>query len=551
MASNFKNQRDRFVAFAFAAADLLLEVGTGGRVTFAAGAAQRLLGSAAQAQMGRSIFDLFPPVEHALLTTLLVDREAEGRFGPITVQVLRQGTTPGAALLSGCRLPGRADVLYLALSQATITRTTDPTTDGRDAATGLLDADSFARVTAENIKLAQALGQDVKLTLIDMSGIEEMREHAGADPTAAFLTDVAALLRSRSVGNTTARLADDKYGLLHDASVDTAGLQKKIADLAHQVAPGTPEIRVGGSTIAAEEDIDAPAMARALVYTMRGFVTAGSQNFDIGTMADAMRSMLDDTLNRVTSFKETVSKREMALRFQPIVDLRNRQPHHYEVLVRFDGDKSPYELIKFAESMHLVHEMDLAICESVIAYLKRIMPSRSVRLAVNLSAQSLQNEMFAARLLGLVKQHRSLARQLIFEITESTELHDLAATNKVIQGLRDLGHEMCLDDFGSGFASFQYLHGLHVDYVKLDGKYIRAVLDSPRDRVMLKAMVGLCGDLGIRTVGEMIETETQAGLLENLGVEFGQGWLFGKPAEAPELPSNVILARVAAGGSGR
>ena len=145
--------------------------------------------------------------------------------------------------------------------------------------------------------------------------------------------------------------------------------------------------------------------------------------------------------------------------------------------------------------------------------------------------------MFASRLHELLGRHRGLARRLIFEITESTELQDLEAANKVIQSLRDLGHEMCLDDFGAGFASFQYLHGLHVDYVKLDGKYIRPVLDSPRDRVMLKAMVGLCADLRVRTVAEMVETETQAGLLASIGVEFGQGWLFGKPAEAPQAPA--------------
>src|SRR3546814_20340569 len=77
---------------------------------------------------------------------------------------------------------------------------------------------------------------------------------------------------------------------------------------------------------------------------------------------------MDETLGKVRDFKSTVAQREMSLRFQPVVDLRTRKPHHYEVLVRFDGEKSPYEMIKFAESMHLVHEMDLAICESVIQW---------------------------------------------------------------------------------------------------------------------------------------------------------------------------------------
>lgn len=551
MTSDLKQQRDRFVAFAFAAADLLIEVGADDRIAFAAGAAQRLMGESAQAQIGRSILDLFPVAEHGLLAALLIDRRGQGRFGPLPVQVKRAGIEPGPALLSGCRLPGRGDVLYLTMNQPSVSRSGDPYGDQRDE-TGLLDADGFAKLSAENIKLAQEIGQEVKLTLIDMSGIDQMRAHAGSDPTTTFLKEVGDLLRSRSVGNTTARLADDKYGLLHDASIDPAGLQQQIAEMAQEAAPTAPALSVAGNTIATEDGVDETEMARALIYTMTNFVATGSENFSISSMADAVRSMMDNTLNRVSSFKTTVSNRDMQLRFQPIVDLKRREPHHYEVLVRFDGDKSPYELIKFAESMHIVHEMDLAICQSAIDYLETQKSQKGLRLAVNLSAQSLENEIFASCLQEMLKRHPGLSRRLIFEITESTELQDLEAANKIIQSLRDMGHEMCLDDFGAGFASFQYLHGLHVDYVKLDGKYIRPVLDSPRDRVMLKAMVGLCEDLGIRTVAEMIETETQAGLLGEIGVDFGQGWLFGKPAATPEMPGIAATARpkaaAAAGG---
>ena len=554
VTTNLKDQRDRFVAFAFAAADLLVEVGADDRITFAAGAAQRLLGSGAQSHVGRSILDLFPVSEHALLAAILIDRRSHGRFGPINVMVNREGRAPGSALLSGCRLPGRDDALFIAMSLPSLVpnATADAYADRRDAQTGLLDPESFAKLSAENIRLAREIGQEVKLTFIDMSGLEEMRAQTGENPTAAFLKEVGGLLRTRSVGNTTARLSDDKYGLLHDAIVDTAGLQQRIADLAHEAAPGIAEIGVRGSTLDADDAGDEAEVARALIYSMNCFVTGGAARFDITSMTGAVKAMVDDTLNRVSSFKDTVSRRDMQLRFQPIVDLKRRQPHHYEVLVRFDGDKSPYEIIKFAESMHIVHEMDLAICQTAIEYLEKEATAQpSLRIAVNLSAQSLENAIFAARLHALVKQHRALARQLIFEITESTELQDIQAANKIIQELRDLGHEMCLDDFGAGFASFQYLHGLHVDYVKLDGKYIRPILDSPRDRVMLKAMVGLCRDLGTRTVAEMIETETQAGMLTSIGVDFGQGWLFGKPAPAPEVPSAVMKRLRAAGMAGR
>lgn len=537
MTSSLKHQRDRFVAFAFAAADLLIEVGSDNRVSFAAGAAQGLLGAAAQAQIGRPVLELFPVSEHGLLAALLFDRELYGRFGPIALQVRRGDGSAGPALLSGYRLPERENTLYLALNAATVTRAIDA---ARDGGTDLLGPEAFAEITAESIKVARGIGQEVRLTLIDMTGVDALRERAGEDMTDRFLAEVAVYLRSRSLGRATARLADAKYGLLHDAAIDPAGLRRRIADMAHHVAPQGPEIAVTGRTIEADADIDEAEMVRALVYTINSFVAGGAREFSIRTMTGAMKAMMDDTLQRMACFKSMVARKAMSLRFQPIVDLKHRRPHHFEVLVRFEGDKSPYELIKFAESMHLVHEMDLAVCERAIAHLENGATGRPITVAVNVSAQSLQNEIFVARLQEMVRAHRSLGRRLIFEITESTEIKDLAVANAVIQELRGLGHEMCLDDFGAGFSSFEYLHALHVDYVKLDGKYVRQVLDSPRDRVMLKAMVGLCDDLGIRTVAEMIETETQAGLLARIGVEFGQGWLFGKPAPVPEIPAAPV-----------
>lgn len=539
MTSDLKKQRDRFVAFAFAGAELLIEVGPDNRTGFVAGAAQRFLGTAAQAQIGRPILDLFPPSEHRLLAALLLDRETQERFGPVRTRTLREGGTPAPALLSGCRLPGAPDMLYLALSVPTVALTAgaDPEEDG-----GLLDAEAFAKRTAETIRAAKALGQELKLTLIDMVGIDRMREQAGAGPADRLLAEAADLLRSRAVGNATARLADDKFGLLHDAGIDAEGLRRRIAEMARRAAPQGPEIAVAGRTIAADGDLDETETARALAYVVNSFVSSGAEDLNITSMSEALRSLMDDTIRRVADFKSRVSSKDMRLRFQPIVDLASRQPHHYELLVRFEEDESPYELIRFAESMHLVHEMDFAVCESAIAWLAdadRSGQGKAVSLAVNLSAQSLQNAIFVERLLSLLRAHPELAPRLVFEITESTELRDLAAANAVIQQLRGLGHAMCLDDFGAGFASFQYLQSLHVDYVKLDGQYVRPVLDSPRDRVMLKAMVGLCRDLGIRTVAEMIETETQASLLAGIGVAFGQGWLFGKPAPRPEPPAGA------------
>ncbi len=101
--------------------------------------------------------------------------------------------------------------------------------------------------------------------------------------------------------------------------------------------------------------------------------------------------------------------------------------------------------------------------------------------------------------------------------------------NKIIQDLRDGGNRICLDDFGAGAASLPYLRAFHVDYIKIDGAYVRRMQDSDRDLQMMHAMIAMCRQVKTAIVAEMIETQEQAQSLLSLGVEFGQGYYFGKP----------------------
>ncbi|MBM3510694.1 MAG: EAL domain-containing protein [Alphaproteobacteria bacterium] len=118
----------------------------------------------------------------------------------------------------------------------------------------------------------------------------------------------------------------------------------------------------------------------------------------------------------------------------------------------------------------------------------------------------------------------------MFEVTESAEIINLEQTNKLIRELRDKGHHVCLDDFGAGAAAFQYLRALDIDFVKIDGSYVREALSKPNGKSFLKAMASLCADIGIDTIAEMVEDEPVAKFLIEACVKYGQGYLFGKPA---------------------
>tara|TARA_B100002003_G_C13760738_1_gene378025 strand:- start:191 stop:586 length:396 start_codon:yes stop_codon:yes gene_type:complete len=129
----------------------------------------------------------------------------------------------------------------------------------------------------------------------------------------------------------------------------------------------------------------------------------------------------------------------------------------------------------------------------------------------------------------------------MFEITESSHIKDLETVNKFVLDLKKDGYQVALDDFGAGSASFEYLQQLHVDHLKIDGKYIKKILSSQRDLALVKNLTQLAKDLGIKVVAEFVEDEKQLEVLRELNVDYGQGYLFGKPTQKPDyLPPEKI-----------
>src|SRR5690606_24950967 len=153
---------------------------------------------------------------------------------------------------------------------------------------------------------------------------------------------------------------------------------------------------------------------------------------------------------------------------------------------------------------------------------------------VNVSGMSIQNPQFFKRLRELVSTDKELPSRIMFEITESASITDLDLVNEYIGVLHGDGFKVCLDDFGAGSASFQYLQKLHVDYVKLDGAYVQHLMTNKRNETMVRSMAQLCKDLNVGMVAERIENEKEAALLKKLGVDYGQGYWFGKPIPKPD-----------------
>jgi EAL domain-containing protein (putative c-di-GMP-specific phosphodiesterase class I) len=223
--------------------------------------------------------------------------------------------------------------------------------------------------------------------------------------------------------------------------------------------------------------------------------------------------------------------------FQPVISLSTNEVHHNEVLSRFDdrmGEDTPLDIIKFAEDVGIIQEFDIALCHKTIDYVRKMKKlGTPLTLGVNISGRTLDSGRFVEALTKELTAGKDCARNILIELTDTTAIENLEKVEAVLNDLKAMDYRICLDDFGSGAAGYQYLRAFNVDYVKIDGTYVRDMNTPGYRPTFLLSIVRLCSDLGVKTIGEHVENRFQADFLRSLGVDFAQGFHFGKPDYSP------------------
>jgi EAL domain-containing protein (putative c-di-GMP-specific phosphodiesterase class I) len=191
----------------------------------------------------------------------------------------------------------------------------------------------------------------------------------------------------------------------------------------------------------------------------------------------------------------------------------------------------PGEFIGPAERLHLIPELDKWMIEEVLQLLNQHDDLREgiESVSMNLSALSLREPHFADHIVHLIQLHKIPPAMINFEITETEAITNLDVANEFMQRLHHLGCHFSLDDFGSGFASYAYLHKLAFDTLKIDGIFVRDMDREPNHYAMVKAIIEMAHSLKKEVVAEFVETESVAELLKSLNIKWGQGFLYHKP----------------------
>lgn len=516
-------ERERFVAFAFASADLLVEADLAGRIGFTAGAFRLRFGAAPESFIGQDVAGLIAGPDRASFAAALSLMPERGRLSPTVLRLANAEQTPFVVSGLHLALPGEAPRLCVSMGPVPVPLDL--------AAPNSLSPAAFLREAESRLRTPGGVAG--QMGLIEVTGPISAELRAGLN---------------RQAGDMAAELAPGRYGVLSalgheapDIGTVTARLEEMLTQYGREAGSG-----VRGEVLALDADGLSPVQAvRALRHGLATFTRAGSHGLQEEGFGEGLSGFVQHMTQRAGTIRRAIAQRRFHLDYQPIKGLADGTLHHYEALLRpekglLGQGSGPQDFVTLAEAVGLTEELDLAVAEMALTAATGLVGAQ--RIAVNASGLSVQSASFRTALLALLDAHPHAGQRLMLELTESAEIEEEASAKATLEALRERGIPVCLDDFGAGAAAFRYLKAFRVDYVKVDGSFVEAAMRGERDRSFVAAMVDLSVAVGAKVVAERIETAEHAQTMLELGVHLGQGWHFGRPAPLPKA-APVVAAR--------
>lgn len=433
--------------------------------------------------------------------------------------------TPHLAVLDRCRELLLLEPVHSGLEAA------KTTPRDRDPATGLFARQRFT----DAVDRAQRFGAGAVLIV--------RVEPADRPPAASGQSLGTALVRLAAKIFEDLRRPDDRLGrvgpseiavLLPDTSLDHAGRMTEtlVRSIRAATVPGVdgPE-RLTAWAGLVRYSHDAQASSHELLIDAEG-AWHRAREIDTPAVWLAHPIRASDRVNLCRDRIATALRTDHFTLFaQPIRELASGTVTRYELLLRVKDDMygplSPVAILDAAERLDSVFDIDLWVLERAVEMITS--GPEDLHFQVNLSGRSLGDARLAEAVDELFRRHPFAPGRLTFELTETAVVGNVTEALRFANRVREIGCQLALDDFGSGYGSFRYLKMFPVDLVKIDGEFIENLVTSPEDQVMVRAIVLVCRAYGITAVAEWVQDEPTVAMLRELGVEFAQGYLIGEP----------------------
>ena len=416
-----------------------------------------------------------------------------------------------------------------------------------DLPTGLLNRSAFEE--RARVRLAQDT-PSLCLVYIDLDNFKMINESASHAAGDEMLRHIAGLVRAEfDEADLIAHTGGDEFTVLTalDAATAKVRCSRLLASIeAARVAWQGQNLGTSASIGIATSQAPHAAFDELLSQADTACHEAKEQGGNRLLLTESNADSLEMRTRQMRSAlvaREVLDEDRFELWCQPIVNLRTPHPTqtHFELLMRWrdrEGKvRPPAELIAAAERYQLGLRLDRAILGRLLDWLEKHPDSASQirQCNINLGAATLADEDFGNYLSSRLRRSALGAHQLCIEITETSVVRDMTRTCRFIAQMRDLGCRFALDDFGTGFCSFSYLRNLKVDYLKVDGSFIRGIDQPGLSEAVVRSITEIAHLLGMRAVGEQVETEQQLDLLREIGVDYAQGYYFQRPQPIVEF----------------
>ena len=412
-----------------------------------------------------------------------------------------------------------------------------------DLLTGLINRHEFERRAERLIPSAQSNGGEHALCFMDLDQFKIINDTCGHTAGDELLRQLAMLLsgavRKR---DTLARLGGDEFGVLMEhctlkqARRVTESLESTVRDFQFGWDEHSFRISVSIGLVAIDENspnlVELLKRADAACYMAKDL---GRNRTHVYHAEDTELAQRHGEMQWVTRINRALEDNRFCLYAQPIVPLSDSGERHYEVLVRMIDETGkiipPGAFLPAAERYDLIHSLDRWVVKNALALLAKnpTFVEETNFISINLSGQSVTSSKFLDFIIKQLQETGIEAGKICFEITETVAISNLTKARTFITRLQDFGCSFALDDFGSGLSSFGYLKNLPVDYLKIDGMFVKDIIDNPVDHAMVKSINDIGQVMGMQTIAEFVENDEIKGMLREIGVNYAQGYGVGVP----------------------
>lgn len=412
-----------------------------------------------------------------------------------------------------------------------------------DALTTLPNRRAVEGRLARALHTARDLGQQHAFCYIDLDQFKLVNDTCGHSVGDALLMDIAQTMKAALPEQAyLGRLGGDEFGLiLFDTGPDEANricrqMVQRIRDFRfeHKGRRFTLGACAGIAPITQAATTAGDLMIQADMACYRA-KSEGSGRVMLYEADEVGFRRLEAEMGWAADFAQALEANQF-LPYRQLIQptSRNGQPH-YEVLIRWRRDgvvEGPAKLLPALERYGQAPILDRWMLEAVVSYLAA-QPDDHAVYFINLSGKTVADESFLGVVCHLLDRYGVAGSRLGFEVTETAAVVNLGDAQRLIQGLRERGCQFALDDFGRDASSFFYLKHLPADFLKIDGAFVRGMLDDRRDQAIVRSIAQLARDFGMHSVAEQVEDADMAALLEDMGVDYLQGYHIHRPEAFP------------------